>query len=317
MNLSNIVRNYLQYLNYKKKNNYEIRKCEICGSKKNTIIRDKISWNRNKYGLFPVVACNFCGFLYQLIKFNKKFYFDFYSEFYRKVIFTKSVPSKQFLIDQENRGKKLYKFIQKYFNRKGSILDVGSSVGMMLRPFLKNGWEIKGNDPDKPFVNYGINKFNLPIDLCQAEDMEYKRKFDLILIMGSLEHCYDPNIVLEKCAKFSKRNSILILECRGDPRGNIKDFFNHNHHRYFNGNSQELIMIKHGWQPILTTQNPICGPTRQGGYFTFGKFLGKKPTNKELKNFIKKGKKETIDSVFNRFEYFKYLNLNKNKNYKL
>ncbi len=302
-NFIKIVKNYLNYLKYKKNFSFKIRSCEICGSRKSTIIREKISWNRGVYGYFPIVACNLCGFIYQAIKFNKKFYNDFYSKFYRKIVFTSSVPSKEFLMDQENRGRKLYQFVKKYFRKKGNILDVGSSVGLMLRPFKKNNWNINGNDPDTPFVEYGAKKLNLPIDLCQAEDMNYNKKFDLIIIMGSLEHCYDPNMVLKKCAKYSKTNSIILLECRGDPRGNTKNFFNHNHHRYFNGNTQELIMIKHGWEPFLTTQNPICGPTRKGGYFTFGRYVGKKRA-KDFKKLIKMGKKETVETVKNRLEYF-------------
>ena len=297
------INKYLNYLHYKKKVSYKVRNCEICGSKKKTIIKKNISWNRNTYGFFPVVACNNCGFLFQMINFNKEFYHSFYSEFYRKVIFKNLRPTKNFLIDQEERGKKLFNFVKKYFKKSGSVLDVGSSVGLMLKSFKRNGWNIKGNDPDKPFVDFGVKKLNLPIDYCQAEDMNYSEKFDLILIMGSLEHCYDPNLVLKKCAKYSKRNSILILECRGDPRGKIKDFFNHNHHRYFNGNSQELIMIKHGWEPFITTQNPICGPTRKGGYFTFGRYVGKRKT-RDLKRLIKMGKRETIDTVKNRMAYF-------------
>ena len=31
-----------------------------------------------------------------------------------------------------------------------------------------------------------------------AEDMFFRRKFDLSIIIGSLEHCFDPNIVLKK-----------------------------------------------------------------------------------------------------------------------
>ena len=203
-NLKKIVNNYLNYLNYKKKYSFKIRSCEICGSKKNTIILEKISWNRGKYGFFPVVTCNFCGFLFQLIKFNKKFYNDFYSKYYRKIIFSDSIPSKAFLKDQEYRGKRLYKFVNKFFKKKGSVLDVGSSVGLMLKPFKKNGWSINGNDPDTPFVKYAVDKLNLPIDLCQAEDMNYNKKFDLIIIMGSLEHCYD-QYGFKKCAKYSKK----------------------------------------------------------------------------------------------------------------
>ena len=52
----------------------------------------------------------------------------------------------------------------------------------------------------------------------------------------------------------------------------MKAYFNHNHHRYFTLNSLELIMIKHGWKPFLSTMYPISGPTREGGIWCLGKF---------------------------------------------
>ena len=54
-------------------------------------------------------------------------------------------------------------FLKKYLPKKGSMLDVGSSVGMMMKPFMKRGWKCKGNDPVKSFVDYGKNILNLPI----------------------------------------------------------------------------------------------------------------------------------------------------------
>ncbi len=307
------IKTYLKYLNYNKPVRFIFRRCDICGSKKNTIIKETISWNRKKYGYLPIVACDFCGFIFQKLNFSKEFYFDFYSNFYRKIIFKDPIPSKKFLIDQKKRGQGIYNFVKKYFKKKGSMLDVGASTGLMLSVFKDNGWKVKGNDPDVQFVNYGNNKLKLKIDSCQAEDMKYNQKFDLILIMGSLEHCYDPNLVLKKCAEYSKKGSILVLECRGDPQGKIKKYFNHNHHRYFNGNTQELIMIKHGWKPYLTTQNEITGPTRQGGYFTFGRYLGK--NNKvNISRLIQMGKKETVETVKNRFIYFDALAHKKKSN---
>ena len=40
-------------------------------------------------------------------------------------------------------------------------------------------------------------KLKLPIEYEMAEDMFFRRKFDLSIIIGSLEHCFDPNIVLK------------------------------------------------------------------------------------------------------------------------
>ena len=47
-----------------------------------------------------------------------------------------------------------------------------------------------------------------------------------------------------------------MLDCyiwKGIPRSSNKMYFNHNHHRYLSYNSQELILMKHGFRPLLST----------------------------------------------------------------
>lgn len=304
------IKKYLDYLGSDQSFKAKKIKCDICRSSESTIIREEISWNNNKYGVMPVSCCNKCGFLFQTYKFNKKFYNLFYSEYYRKIIFNDIIPSKSFINDQRSRGKKLYNFLKNYLPKKGKMLDVGSGIGTMLEPFIKSGWTCVGNDPDYHFVKYGKEKLGLPVECIQSEDMTLDNNYyDLIIIMGSLEHCYDPNKVMQKCAEGAKKNSILVLEARGDPQSSTKNYFNHNHHRYFSANSLELIMIKHGWMPILTTSYPITGPTRKGGIYCIGEFSGKK--NKSLKSIINSGKKETVDTVLHRFKYFDYIASNK------
>ncbi len=295
---------YLKYLNCKI--NYGVKKtnCEICNSSKNTQIIDVISWSRKKYGYMPIVTCNFCGFVFQLYRFSKNFYETFYSKYYREKIFKNQKPSRKFILDQKSRGKKLYKFLknQKLLKKKGNMLDVGCSVGLFLKPFLDQGWNCFGNDPDKAYVEHGIKKFNLPIKFEQAENMKLKNKsFDLIIIMGSLEHCFDPNLVIKKCSEAAKKNCVLVLEARGNPQSQSKNYFNHNHHRYYSENSLELMMIKYGFKPILSTSYPITGPTRKGGIYCIG-VKSNKLLN--LKKLIYSGKKESVSSVIYKYKYY-------------
>ena len=93
---------------------------------------------------------------------------------------------------------------------------------------------------------------------------------------------------------FKKKNSILVLEGRGDPQGKIENFFNHNHHRYFNGNSLELIMIKHGWIPFLTTQYQFMVQVDYQVSPAYGRFSSKKPSMKSFKKIISNGKKKPL-----------------------
>ena len=106
------------------------------------------------------------------------------------------------------------------------MLDVGSSVGLFMKPFIKKGWKCQGNDPIKSFTEYGKNKLKLPVEWLQSEDMKLKKNsLDLIIIMGSLEHVVDVNLVMRKCEEAIKKNGILVLEARGDPLGLSRNFF--------------------------------------------------------------------------------------------
>ena len=126
-------------------------------------------------------------------------------------------------------------------------------------------------------------------------------KYDLINIMGSLEHVYDPNKTLELCRAASRPGGLLLLEGRGNPQKESKIYFNHNHHRYFSMISIELMMIKYGWEPIITTDEPITGPTRVGGIFCLGR-LTTPPSHDEFMKRIFAGKRELPSEVLKRFD---------------
>lgn len=303
----NILLNYFQMNHFKNEKPNSIN-CEICGSNKSKLIREKISLGKDKFGFFPIHCCLNCGFIFQKHRFSKKFYNHYYKKVYRDfTLNSKKDPPQKYLQDQLSRGKKIYKFIKKYLPKKGNMVDVGSSVGLMMKPFLDKKWNCYGCDPVESYVKYGSEKYNLPVEHMQSEDIKLRKSsVDLFLIMGSLEHVYDVNIVMKKVALAAKKESILVLEARGDPLNDTKKFFNMNHHRYFLNNTLELIMIKYGFEPFLTTKYPISGPTRPGTIFCLGRYKGKKIA-KNFKSLIKNGKRETFDDIFYKLKYYDYL----------
>jgi hypothetical protein len=71
-------------------------------------------------------------------------------------------------------------------------------------------------------------------------------------------------------------------------------------------NTLELIMIKYGWEPFLTTKFPITGPTRENTIFCLGKYKGER-IKKNFQKVIKYGKKETFEDIIFKLKYYDYL----------
>jgi SAM-dependent methyltransferase len=300
--MESYLKDYLRHIEMEGSYTSEMIPCEICNDTHFTVVREVISIGKGAFGKLPVVACNTCGFLFQNPRFNKQFYEDYYARHYRNVIFGTSEPAQEFIDDQIRRGELLYQSIERFLPQPGAMLDVGSSVGGMMVAFMKQGWSALGTDPDIGFVNYGKDRLNLPVIAVGAEEMELEpQRYDLIIIMGSLEHVYDPNKTLELCRKASKPGALLLLEGRGHPQSESKRYFNQNHHRYFTLNSIELMMMKHGWQPILTTDDPLCGPTRPGGIYSLGR-LSAPPSHDDFVHMIRAGKHEKTADILKKFD---------------
>ena len=177
--------------------------CEICEANKSKQLREIISLGNNHFGHFPIHCCENCGFIFQKKKFSKEFYNYYYSKIYREITFNSKVPPRLFIDDQIMRGEKLYKFLKKYIPTKGKMVDIGSSVGLMMLPFIKKGWDCYGCDPIESYINYGKKVYNLPVECIQSEDLKLEdNSTDLFLILGSLEHVVDVNIIFKNsCCK--------------------------------------------------------------------------------------------------------------------
>mgnify|MGYP001318332048 CR=1 FL=1 len=296
MNKFEIKKAFFKKLGIKNKYSLKEINCDICGHEKKKDILKKISLSKNKFINFPYSMCLKCGHLFQRYQFEKKFYKNFYLKNYRNITHNSLKPDPSFFQDQINRGKILYENLKYFLPSSGKMLDVGCSAGGTMIPFAKNKWKCFGNDPDKNYVEYGKSK-NLNIDYLSSENMNFKKNFfDLIIILGSLEHCYDINKVISKCSKFSKKKSIIVLEGRGRPKSEAKKFFNFNHHRIFTHNSFELLLLKHGWIPLFSTFKNLSGPTRPNTIFTVGIKIDK--LNKKIfQNIIKSGKKDFFSSI--------------------
>jgi SAM-dependent methyltransferase len=245
--------------------------CEICGDEQHSTVLESVVGPGDKPVNLPVLGCEGCGHVYQKYVFEASFYQDYYNKFYRLNLFGQSAPDKQFFMDQVRRGNFLFKSLQPWLTKAGKLVDVGCSAGGLMIPFAKNGWSVQGNDPDLAYVEYG-KKIGLDIEPISAEQMTPENsQADLIIINGSLEHVYDVNEVMQKCRQMVNPGGHLLIEGRALGYGIQLGFLTHNHRRYLSSHAIELLMLKHGWQPVHSTDDPICGPSRPGATFVLAK----------------------------------------------
>ncbi|MBO8204956.1 class I SAM-dependent methyltransferase [Prochlorococcus marinus] len=290
----NSINEYFNILGCKRNYSRQLIKCEICNSNEFEVICSHTDTGNNILAPVEVQACKKCGFLMQNPRFEKEFYEKYYEEFYP---FMRARSQSNKPGDPTNVGKKtqmdnegnpnefgyeiaierannfynyLNKIKLKITNKK--LLDVGCGCGGFLELFKRKGYVVKGNDPDIKSANFAIKK-GLKVDVIQGEKMEYKEKFGLIIIIGSLEHCHNPNTILKKCWEYLDEDGIIVLEGRYYPISESFRWLNSNHHRFLTDKSAQAILVKHGFEIILSTTDPVSGENtgRNGGGFAFAK----------------------------------------------
>ena len=100
--------------------------------------------------------------------------------------------------------------------KKINILDIGCGGGLLSEPMSRLGANVVGIDASKKNIEvakFHANKNKLKIKyICSApEDLEKKKKFDVILNMEIIEHVDDLNFFINKSSDLLKKNGIMFI----------------------------------------------------------------------------------------------------------
>ena len=266
------VRDYLRAVGVEDDYACADQPCDVCGGTHFSTLVDEVEIGQGRRWKLPVVMCDTCGFVMQNPRFEPEFYDAYYRKHYRMNLFGATEPERAFMVDQLRRGERLLGSLESYLPATGRLLDVGCSAGGLMVPFAKRGWEVLGTDPDAGYAEYGARHLKLKIETVGAEDMVLpEAHFDLVIITGSLEHVHDVNRTLELCRRATREDGLMFIEGRALLGGVALGTFSHTHRRYLTLRSIGLLMRKHGWEPILSTDEPLTGPTRPGGVYVLGR----------------------------------------------
>lgn len=192
----------MQITPYKSLKKYmgKIRRCSVCGNNSNK--RKESIWARDKY--FQAIKCEKCNFISIDPCITQKgldFYYQLNMD--RRLIVKKKMNLRdtQYLNDRD--------LINKYL-KKGSILDVGCGGGYFLSKFSSK-FDKLGLDIDKRSKEIGEKKFKIKIINANLGNDKIKKKFDLIIFRGVIEHMYDPKKAVNRAHKLLKKNGYLFF----------------------------------------------------------------------------------------------------------
>lgn len=191
-----------------------------------------------------LVKCKKCG----LIFFSPRLNESETSRLYKEDLLNQSEHNSKYLQeDQEDFFKRLM-IIKKYSKNKGSVLDIGCSVGTFLHCCERFGFkEIYGTDLNEKTNKVCQNKYNYPV----GPNLPNKR-FDLINLSDVIEHLYNPKEFLLKIRNNLDDGGIIVITTPNinNPINKIVNIKPEEHQYYFNKKTLSKLLNQCGYKVI-------------------------------------------------------------------
>lgn len=153
-----------------------------------------------------IVKCNFCGLAYvKPLPSNPEV---------ERLYHQESISPSKYYKENEKGDRITFKRrlrdIEKYV-KKGRVLDIGCNIGTFLKVAKDSGWKCYGidikNDAEKECKKAGIKFMRGTVESIRFN----KEFFDVIIMNDFLEHIPNPNKVMEKVHRMTKKGGIVFI----------------------------------------------------------------------------------------------------------
>lgn len=224
-------------------NIFEDIRCCVCGNADPNAF--KVKYQKEK---FAVVTCNTCNLHFIPPYYRKKITYGNYKD--EKV--TEAVRQGNNWVKIQ-RHKLRLSFIKKY-KTSGDLFDLGAGWGHFMLAGIEMGYNVYGIEiSEQPYL-YSKNDLKLPVDHIDFFDMKEDKKFDVVTLWDVLEHIDEADKFVEKIARVTKPDGILVLQV---PQ--IDSYFAKKHKdnwkmmgldhvNYFGKDTITMLLEKHGFK---------------------------------------------------------------------
>lgn len=152
-----------------------------------------------------IVKCRNCGLVYV----NPRLKSNYIVEGYSKGSDENFVGQVK---EREKTFKKSMRLIEKYIEKKGRLLDVGTAGGSFLAVAKKKGWQVEGIEPNKWLCKWCKKHYAINIRCGTLETISFKKQsFDLVTLWDVLEHIPYPANSLINLNRLLKKNGYIVV----------------------------------------------------------------------------------------------------------
>ena len=238
---------------------FEDIQCPVCDNNHKESIGEK-----DRYGLsYNTNICMECGLVYTDPRMTQSSFNEFYNIEYRKLYVGKESVTDDFFYAQKNKGERIYTYLQEnnlIKNKSSFVLEIGCGAGGILSVFERKGHRVKGTDLGKEYIEYGIKKHNLDLEVGFLADIILKEKPDIIIYSHVVEHILDLNSELQTIKNTINEDTIVYIEVPGlkeihkNYQSNILRYFQNAHTFHFTLESLTNLFSKNGFELICGNQ---------------------------------------------------------------
>ncbi|MBI2062871.1 MAG: methyltransferase domain-containing protein [Candidatus Yanofskybacteria bacterium] len=250
--------------------------CIICGGTSPRFFREKDGWQ--------LVECPNDGLIYvdpqptveQLTEFynsGKYFHSDDHGVGYKDYI------REKFFINLGHKPilRKISKYFSKLNKKEGAprkLLDVGAAYGFFVELASKYGFEAMGNDITREAVDYAKSR-NVNVVLGKTKELNFPDgSFDVVTVLGVIEHWYDPKEELSEIRRILKVGGLLVVLTLDTGnflgRGAVKV---PEHVFYFSKRNLIRFLSDCGFKTIKTSINCTFFSVEEFFFHLFGRFF--------------------------------------------
>jgi len=100
--------------------------------------------------------------------------------------------------------------------KKINILDIGCGGGLLCEPLRRLGATVTGIDASKNNIEVAkLHAKEMGLDInyinCSPENLEFEKRFNVILNMEVVEHVLDVDLFIQNCSNFTEKKGIMFV----------------------------------------------------------------------------------------------------------